>query len=246
VAIAGFVTGKIQERILETSRAHDSFRPRLASMRSQGGKDFVVYGCLEKNFVFTPPFKRLAEPMVFGGARVRAFGAGKTAPNHELPDVSVCDYQGKDDFVIQWNWGGDRVLLAKMRPQATLQETVAWARGRASHSGGVPLGPDDLLIVPQLSIDVSRHYAEIENHWLAPPGHGAAKDLFLTGAFQSVRFEMNSPTAAGRSPERAAASPAIKRRMVFDKPFLVVIERNGTETPYFVLWVDNPLVLVKW
>jgi hypothetical protein len=34
--------------------------------------------------------------------------------------------------------------------------------------------------------------------------------------------------------------------MVFDKPFLVVLERADAMSPYFVMWVDNPELLVPW
>jgi len=32
--------------------------------------------------------------------------------------------------------------------------------------------------------------------------------------------------------------------MIFDTPFLVLMQRVDAQTPYFALWVDNPELLV--
>jgi len=34
--------------------------------------------------------------------------------------------------------------------------------------------------------------------------------------------------------------------MIFDKPFLVLVQRSDAKMPYFALWVDNPEILVSW
>jgi hypothetical protein len=33
--------------------------------------------------------------------------------------------------------------------------------------------------------------------------------------------------------------------MVFDKPYLLMLERDEADVPYFALWVGNPELLVK-
>jgi hypothetical protein len=109
-----------------------------------------------------------------------------------------------------------------------------------------------VLIVPRVSLDLVRHFDEIEKHWLVPVGRDIASDLFLLSAMQSVRFEMNEAgvelvseahMAAGCSKE---AEPIRPHFLIFDKPFLILLERNGARAPYFALWVDNPELLVHW
>jgi serine protease inhibitor len=41
-----------------------------------------------------------------------------------------------------------------------------------------------------------------------------------------------------------ARSPLPSHIMIFDKPFLVVLERADAKVPYFVMWIDNPELLV--
>ena len=40
--------------------------------------------------------------------------------------------------------------------------------------------------------------------------------------------------------------PVPKHKLIFDKPFLIVMERADAKMPYFALWVDNPEILVSW
>lgn len=42
-----------------------------------------------------------------------------------------------------------------------------------------------------------------------------------------------------------SAEPPKTHVMVFDKPFLVMLQRRGAQAPYFALWADNADVLVK-
>ena len=39
--------------------------------------------------------------------------------------------------------------------------------------------------------------------------------------------------------------PVPKHKMVFNKPFLVLLERTGATTPYFAVWVDNAELLIQ-
>ena len=33
--------------------------------------------------------------------------------------------------------------------------------------------------------------------------------------------------------------------MIFDKPFLIMLQRSDAKMPYFALWVDNAELLVR-
>ncbi len=38
--------------------------------------------------------------------------------------------------------------------------------------------------------------------------------------------------------------PVPQHRMIFDKPFLILLERTNAPMPYFALWVDNSELLM--
>jgi len=71
-------------------------------------------------------------------------------------------------------------------------------------------------------------------------------------AVQNTRFEMNEK-GVELKPEAHMAfgcgreAPRVRQhRMIFDKPFLLLMERAGANLPHFALWVDNAELLVPW
>jgi len=260
VAIAGFVRDAVHDRIERAikEKFHGSLRPRFLPPRALTPRpqDFVAYACLYKHLTFPVPFERLEDEFRFQGVQVRAFGIGNTKASHQsmYPQVLILDYQGEDDFVIELKTksDGDRLILAKVQPQRKLGETVAAVRERIERAKPEPTLTNDVMIVPRMNFDLTRRYTEIEGRLLVPRSPVVAKDLLLLSVVQNTRFEMNEKGVELRSEAHMAfgcgmeAPPVRQHRMVFDKPFLLLMERTGAKTPYFVVWVDNPELLVPW
>ncbi len=255
---AGLVKDRIYESIHRAVRDKFGFEPRLALDEdlTPRAQDFVAYACLWKKLSFPVPFERLDDSFKFQGRQVRAFGLGRTKASHDAmsPQVLVLDYRDKNDFVVQLKTTSaeDRLILAKVEPRGTLGEMVADVRERVQNCPGEPAGSNDVLIVPRMSFDILRKYSEIEGSWLVPIGRDAARDLFVVSALQSIRFEMNEKgvellseahmaLACGR--EREPDRPHI---MIFDEPFLVMLERTEAPMPYCAFWLDNPQLMVPW
>ena len=76
-----------------------------------------------------------------------------------------------------------------------------------------------------------------------------AKDLLILSALQNVRFQMDEKGVRLKSEAHmaigcgAAGYPAT-HYLVFDKPFLLMLQRSDADVPYFALWVDNAELLV--
>ena len=260
VALAGFVTNGIHAQIERAikEKFHGSFKPRLLPdpHLTPRPQDFVAYACLYKNLRFPVPFERLDDEFRFGGIQVRAFGIGTTKASHErmYPQVLILDYKSEDDFVVELKTKSDRdrLILAKVQPQRKLGDTLAAVHERAERGKPEPTLTNDVLIIPRMNFDLTRAYTEIEGLLLVPRSPGVAKDLFLLSAMQNTRFEMNEKGVELKSEAHMAfgcagePAPVRQHRMVFDRPFLLLMERTGAKMPYFALWVDNPELLVPW
>ncbi len=258
VALAGLVRDNIHDKIVHAVKDKFGFAPRLVPDKdlTPRPQDFVAYACLWKKLSFPVPFERLDDSFHFSGRQVRAFGLGKTKASHEAmcPQVLVLDYQNEDDFVVELKTSsaGDRLLLAKLPPKGTLEEMTTSIRARLAKSEGQPAGTNDVLIVPRVSLDLINRFSEIENHWLVPVGRKIAPDLLLLSAMQSIKFEMNEKGVELLSEAHMAfacgreGEPDRPHIMIFDKPFLLMLERKDARMPYFVMWVDNPELLVLW
>jgi hypothetical protein len=109
---------------------------------------------------FPRAFERLDEPLVFAGQGLPAFGIGEYKASHRelYPQVVILDYKGEEDFVVELKTKseGDRVILARVKPEKTLAATVASVDRRAAASGE-PASPGDVLRVPKLNFDITRY-----------------------------------------------------------------------------------------
>jgi hypothetical protein len=259
VAMAGFVKDKIHDEIRHAveSKFGTKRNPQLIPSKSLTPfpNDLVAYASLIKQLSFPNGFEKLNEGFAFGKTPVSAFGFQdqKEGVQELYKQVVVLSYENEDDFIIELKTKseGDRLFLAKIKPKALLANTVEAVNGRIDQARPEAPTTNDVLIVPQIKLDVTRRYSEIEGLHLKPQGTNVSKDLYIRSALQAIQFEMNEKGVELKSEAHMlacekSAVPEKKHIMIFDKPFLVMLQRRGVRTPYFVLWVDNPEVLISW
>ena len=167
--------------------------------------------------------------------------------------MAILDYRDPDDFAIELRTKskGDRLILAKVPPGETLAATVDMVRDRIEQAEPSDPARDDVLKVPKLNFDVTRRYGELLGLKLKVANPRIAKDLVVVSAMQSTRFQMDEKGVKLRSEAHlafgcsASPPPQPTHVMIFDKPFLILLQRADAEVPYFALWVANAELLVK-
>ena len=260
VAIADYVRNavhlKIRAELLR--KFHGQAEPRHIPSISDTPlpQDIVAYCYLFKSLDFPKPFERVDESLRFEGAEVPCFGIGpgRKAAHLELyPQVLILDYANPDDFVVELktNSTGDRLVLAKLRPEPTLRKTMERVQARAGHSAPQTAAPGDILEVPKLNFDLTRRFGELEHQRLAIANPAVPQDLRIVSALQGIRFLLNEKGVKLRSESHLAirscsaeGPPPSARRMLFDKPFLLLMQRTEAKSPYFAMWVDNPEIVI--
>jgi hypothetical protein len=259
VALAGFVGDGILAKIPKAlqDKFHGQASPHYlpdASLTPRP-QDIVGYAYLFKHLEFQTPFERLEEPLRFLDTPVSAFGIGPYKPGHTAmyPQVSILSYEGPDDFVIELRSKskGDQLILAKVRPEKTLGGTVAGALRRVAGATPTEARLGDVLAVPRFNFDLTRNYDEILGQGLVVTNPKVAKDLLVMAALQNIRFQMDEKGVRLRSESHmsfgcgAKREPKTVHRMIFDKPFLVLLKRTDASVPYFALWVGSPELLIR-
>ncbi len=261
VAVAGFVRdgvhGQIVRQLEETFDGQATPRyipPESLTPRPQ---DIVVYAYLFKNLEFQTPFERINKPIAFETEQVSCFGIGEEykSKHHEMLDQFVIlDYQSEGDFVIEFKTKSnrDRVILAKMQPEATLEATARAVQKRAANPEPTETQIGDVLKVPKFNFDITRRYRELEGKGLLTANPNVADDLVVLSALQNIRFQFDEKGVRLRSESHMVFGcggppppPPTKHVMIFDKPFLIMLQRAEADVPYFALWVGNPELLVK-
>jgi hypothetical protein len=145
---------------------------------------------------------------------------------------------------------GDRLLLAKVRPDSTLAQTIAAVQARADTSQGKPPEPETRMEVPILNFRLTKDYEELLGKTVQCPNKKLSGQFFVM-VRQLIQFKLNEKGAKLKAEAVAVTKSAIfvgheSPQLIFDKPFLILMERKGAANPYFAIWIDNPELLVPF
>lgn len=223
----------------------------LQEMESLPKGSLFAYAYLSKTLPFEWAFTRYTQPFAYGGQEVAAFGIPQYMPddpNDAKPgkQVLILDYADADDFIVELKTGSgvDRLILAKISPEATLQTTVNTVVERIS--GAQPAGLQELesLVIPVLDFDLARAYPELCGRKIiaANPKVNGKQFSLVT---QRIRFKLDETGAALESKAVFVSAPP-PREFIFDKPFLILLIQQDAETPYLAVWVENAALLVPF
>jgi hypothetical protein len=232
--------------------ANPQFLPRV--INASMPMDIVGYAYLFKNLQFENPFEKLDEPLNFAGKEIPCFGISgkyKSGQGKLFGQVMILFYKDRDDFAVELKTksASDRLILAKISPEATLEKTIAKTYERAQATKPQTAGIGDVLRVPKFNFDLTRNYHELEDLPLALTK--TSGELQITAAVQNVRFQMDEKGVRLKSESHISigcgreAPPQVRYLLSFDKPFLILLQRTDSKVPYFALWVDNAELLVN-
>jgi len=163
--------------------------------------------------------------------------------------VSILDYQNEDDFILALNVTSknDRIILAKILPKATLQETIQFVEERIQSNAldewMKELHMSESLKIPIIAFGLEKKYPELIDKWFLNPGW---ERLFIAEARQGIRFRLDERGArleSDASGEAACAMPEQPRHFVFDKPFLIYLKESSATAPYFAAWIGSAELL---
>ena len=260
VAVADFernhVENEIRAALEKTFRGAASPELIPPIPQNPGPDDFVAYAYLYKNLAFASPFSDETE-LSFNGQPVKSFGfdSSHSLKSDVRNQVSICDYVSDDDFVIRIKTKSpqDELILAKVAPGATLEQTIQAVLARAPLGQAMEIGVNDTLSVPKLNFDLRRDFAELEGLLLQPTSAAKIKsNLLLKKVEQLVRFQLNEKGAILKSEAvvtmvTGAMAPEYEppvHHLIFDKPFLLLLKQKSSPQPYFALWIGNTSLLM--
>jgi hypothetical protein len=256
LAAAGSGNKEFRDKLLNEIRSKfPNARPTLVDP-NQSDHQFELYAYLLKQLPFQNAFDRLNEPLRFvsnrGDESVVAFGMKPLGEDFKAEQVrtqiTVLDYVHDNDFVLQLTpaRGRDQIVLAKVTPAETLEETIAAVRSRItspdSHHSERQCLLSEPLVIPELLIGIERDYSEIVSKSIA------GTDQYIVGAWQIIKFHLDETGAVLESEARIVTDfggpPAGRRKFIFDRPFLIYLIERDADQPYFAAWIANSELMV--
>jgi hypothetical protein len=250
------IVDKIRQQLARkfNSQADPDLLNRIEPSLPENG--YLAYAYLYRALPFEYPLKRLEEPLTFGSGKVASFGLRKLTSRmddmHKAEQIRVLDYEDTDEFVIELKPKDkdERIVLAKITPAETLEKTIEAVQSRIASTGLTEwqqrLQPGESVVIPILDFELWKQYDELHGEVITTPG--PLEGTPIGAALQSIRFRLDERGAILKSEAAMAACKAGSppRQLVFDRTFLILLERRDAACPYFALWVDNPELLVPF
>ncbi len=247
VTAAGFIGDEMLQQVRSAS-SEPLAAEALKDLSALPPDSLAVYASLRRHLPFQWTFRRFEQPLLFSKTEVTAFGlkqylAGRPNDQKLAEQVVIADYRSDDDFILELltTSPDDRLILAKIPPESTFQETITHILERVRH--GTPSGLANLesVVIPVIEIDQTEQYRELCGHPIQAENPRVNGESFVS-VTQRIRFTLDE-SGASLDSKMMAFSARSPRQFIFDRPFSVLLLRKDAPLPYFALWVDNDAVL---
>lgn len=254
VAMAGMKKDDIIGRINKALK--DKFKSEAPSVQEnlQREDDILAYAYLYKNLQFNKEFEKLDNMLYFKNTKVKAFGIKKYGDkNKEMGEqVEVKYYREASDnkeFIVSLKAKNstDDIILSAVQPKRTILETYNYVDELIKKNTTSMIAHNDKLVIPKFDFDISHSFDELLNKNLINKGF---EDYYFVKATQDTRFKLDEKGVILKSEARLIATKSAEvsspgRSMIFDHPFLLYMKEKNAAYPYFIMWIDNPELLVK-
>jgi hypothetical protein len=264
--------GSVEEIQAEMAKRFPQATPNLTPTPALD-PGFTCYAYLEKRLPFDEEFDSLDKPILFGSDKepVNGFGLRPTEKNRATggavleSQVEVLDYVNDDDFILRLSSVGpqqDRILLARVQPAETLQQTLDAVLARIEqphpHHTRHHLETVDTLKIPIVLFNYMRVYDELQGceiYTEPAPGRRQSTGGTISSARQMIQFRLDETggllisdaeiQVIGDFGDPEPPPPPKPRHFIFDQPFLMVLQEKGATTPYLVAWIANAEVMER-
>lgn len=227
------------------------------------GNSVVVRSRFEINLPFNVQFNTFDNRLKFDGETVPAFGKAGSGGIDCQDQIKILYYQNDHHFLVKLIPEDKRheILLympdhafstfsemqqrvSQLIEQGRKEQKMEDSKWKYKFSVDV-----DELLIPKFDFNISTDYRSLLGNHFAVGQH----DWTIGKAWQQVAFYLDEYGAAVESEAMVITYLGIEigpeipqpKKMIFDRPFYVLLKRTDASQPYFVLWVANTELMVK-
>jgi hypothetical protein len=231
--------------------------PNLAQY-TQEPNGILAYAYLTASVPFRRPFRQAQ--VEFGNSRgetteVEAFGVWGYVARYEdirrQVEVLYCEVErvgyGVKECALDLCRDSKpyQVVMAMVEPRGSLSLTLEYVRQCVAsfpksldYEGKRRLSRVDVLKTPEMFWKIDHRFLELVGKVVGNAG------MPIVDAMQTIEFRLDrSGTVLGSQAKVTVL--AAPREFIFDRPFLIYLQKRGAEQPFFVMWVDNAELLTR-
>lgn len=248
-------------QLLHDSKSHlNTLKPKeFKTWIEVSGKGIVAKAEFYKSLSFETKMIGLTKSLTFDKAEVSSFGM-KKYDRKIAGSVNILNYQTDDDFIIKLipkDVDHEIILFKTNLSFSSLAEILSEINKKIDarkddlgeeNSWRYKLKEQDKLIIPKLNFNIENNFKSLEGKRFI-----ANKITYeVSIAYQSTAFLIDENGAEVKSHSdfgvKALSADPISphpKKLILDKPFLLVLKRVDNKNPYFAMWVANAELMVK-
>lgn len=208
------------------------------------GSNIAVLVSFQKDLGFDVPMQPLRETLQFNGKAVKSFGMQDYDPEI-IGEAHLVYYRDEDHFVMNLDSkdkSSDMILAKGFNKGANLHVILQQIQGAIRK--GTKITEYATLQIPVLKFMEEEHFKELEGIEFKAKGKGYT----IQTARQKTNFTLDKEGAKiidSALIEVALDSGEVKRppNLIFDKPFVVMLQKKKANFPYFMLKVENEEIM---
>ena len=201
-------------------------------------EDLICFSYLYKKFEHFSLFKEIE--MSFLGSTVKGF-TPKTSASHGM---EILDYDDDDNFVLALlsKSKEDEIILIKGNETASMEEILQFI---STPIGGSIPKEDDIIQIPNITLQFDREYHQLIGSRLIAEGNDL-DGFLLVEMKEEIKLSLNYLGATVENEALmsfARGGVPIPKRLIFDKPFWLIMKETQSSLPYLILKVNNAAAL---
>lgn len=216
-----------------------------------------------KSLPFDFKLQSYTNKLVFDNQKVTSFGVNGYDDYEKLKTVKIIYYKNDNNFIIK--------LLPKEREhEIILFKTSESFNSIAEMTTEIKklteigiseikndkinwkyyINEEDEIIIPKFNFNIETNYTSLEGNNF----NTEKQNYIIEKAWQRTAFILNESGAeiVSEAEIEVAAVEEIEeiekpkpKKMIFDKPFLILLKRTDSKNPYFGLWTTNTELMIK-
>ncbi|WP_440135172.1 hypothetical protein [Chitinophaga sancti] len=209
------------------------------------GAEITMLVNFQRELGFDVPMQPLKEPFTFNGKAVKAFGMVDYDPEI-VAETHLVYYRDEDHFVMSLDSkdkSSDIILAKGFNKGAQLHVILQQIQGAIRK--GTNIKAYASLKIPVLKFQEEEHFKELEGIDFKAKG----KPYKIMTARQKTLFTLDQEGArvVDSAIIEAVSTDSVEvmrpPNLVFDKPFVVLLQKKKSPFPYFMLKVENDEIM---
>ena len=217
----------------------------------------------KKSLPFEIKLQKFNNKLVFNGQKVESFGVTGFDDYELLKNVKIAYYKDDNNFIIKLvpKDAEHEIILFKTSEIFNSFAEMTTEIKKLTEIGISEIKNDkinwkyyineeDEIIIPKFNFNIETNYTSLEGNNF----NAEKQNYIIEKAWQRTAFILNESGAeiVSEAKIEVAAVEEIEeiekpkpKKMIFDKPFLILLKRTDSKNPYFGLWTTNTELMIK-